>query len=119
MGATAIGVGLALGGSKESTLVGAIAGGIVGLSSVTVANAQSSPATSNASRDVLDAAFKAMQVRAEAENAARTPATTAGDRDAAPKKLSATPRRRRRGNAPEAPIATAKRGLSPAKRGTK
>lgn len=119
LGAAGIGalLGLALGGSKESTLVGAILGGMVGLSAVSVANAESSPATSDASRDVLKAALKAMQARAEAQIAASTPATIASSADAEPRRLPATttPVVRKRGSKP---LATAKRRPSPTTRRT-
>jgi hypothetical protein len=119
LGATAIGalLGLALGGSKESTLVGAIVGGMVGLSAVSVANADSSPATSDVSRDVLKAALKAMQVRAAAQSPATTPATIATGADAWPKRLPATTTPVVR-KATSKPTATMRRRLSPTKRGT-
>ena len=113
VGASAIGalLGLALGSSKESALVGA------SVSAVSVANAESSPATSDASLDVLNAALETMRARVEASRAAGGPATLTGGQDATPKRLVGTSGSALRKRARE-PKATAPRARPSAKKRT-
>lgn len=63
LGATAIGalLGAALGGTKDGALAGALVGGVAGLAAVGVSNADTSPETARAAKELLEVLAKTVR----------------------------------------------------------